>query len=444
MIPAYAATLLKHANHEVIWNDGIAEETSFKNWLKDLAQTNPDLTVIETKTPVIKKHWRIIRHIKKTIPETKIVLVGDHVTALPEESFNNSEVDYILTGGDYDFLLLNLVNWLEEQEELRPGIWYKENGTVKNTGKFKLDHKLNDLPFIDRDLTKWRLYSEKNGNFKATPGTYTMVGRDCWWHRCIFCAWTVLYPKFRVRHPFLLLNEIGYLLENYPIKEIFDDTGTFPIGKWLEKFCKGMIERGYNKEIRLGCNMRFGALTLEQYKLMKKAGFRYLLFGLESANQKTLNKIHKHLSVYEIIKSCKNAKKAGLEPHLTIMVGYPWETKEDALRTVGLAKKLFKEGYADTLQATIVIPYPGTNLFKECKEKDLLITEDWDKYDMRRSVMKTPLSPEELKEITQSLYRVFFEVNYVFRRLISIRSLNDIKFIKRGLAKIYGHLKDFD
>ncbi len=117
----------------------------------------------------------------------------------------NSEVDYVLTGGDYDFLLLNLLEYLNGKAKvLETGIWYKTDGEVKTTGKFLLNHDLNVLPFIDRDLTKWHLYAYKNGNFKVTPGTYTMVGRDCWWRKnggCTFCSWPTLYPVFRTRSP---------------------------------------------------------------------------------------------------------------------------------------------------------------------------------------------------------------------------------------------------
>ena len=104
-----------------------------------------------------------------------------------------SKVDFIFTGGDYDFLLLNLVDFLNgKAKQLEPGIWYRENGDIKNTGQFKLNHSLDDLPQIDRDLTKWQLYNERNGNFKVTPGAYTMAGRDCWWRKdggCTFCSW---------------------------------------------------------------------------------------------------------------------------------------------------------------------------------------------------------------------------------------------------------------
>lgn len=443
MVPAYAATLIKENGYQVSWDDGIAEELTLPQYMEKIVREEPDLIVIETKTPVVKAHWEIINDIKQRIPQTKVVLVGDHVTALPRESLEESKVDYVLTGGDYDFLLLNLCHHLSTGEELKPGIWYREDEEIKNSGKFELNHDLNSLPFIDRELTKWWLYSEKNGNYKKLPGTYTMAGRDCWWHKCTFCSWTTLYPKFRVRKPESLLDEIGMLIDRYKVRSVFDDTGTFPVGKWLMKFCHGMIDRHYNQKVEIGCNMRFGAIDQEGYNLMKKAGFRYLLFGLESAKQETLNRINKGIKVSDIVEGCKIAKRAGLEPHLTIMVGYPWETREDMMATIALAKDLFNKGYADTLQATIVIPYPGTPLLRYCQENDLLAAREWNDYDMRKAVMKTALTDEDIKGASQQLYKAFFTPRYVLRRLISIRNLNDLRFINRGFRAILGHLRDF-
>jgi len=443
MVPAYAATLLKESDYQVIWDDGIAENKTYEQWRRDILNQAPDLIAIETKTPVIKIHWNIINDIKSISPDTKIALTGDHATALPLESMENCKTDYVLTGGDHDFLLLNLADHLTGGKELEPGIWYRKNGAIKNTGIFKLNHDLNELPFIDRDLTKWMLYSEKNGNYKKLPGTYTMVGRDCWYAKCTFCSWTTTYPSFRVRAPEKLLDEIGILIEKYKVKEIMDDTGTFPAGKWLHDFCTGMIERGYNKKINMHCNMRVNALDQEEYNLMAKAGFRFILYGVESANQGTLDRVKKGTRAEDISNACRMAKTAGLDPHLTVMMGYPWETRIDAMRTVKLAQDIFRKGWADTLQATIVIPYPGTPLHRECKEKGWLVTEDWDRYDMRELIMKCPMTVQEIKELTQELYRVFLTPGYIMRRLLSIRGVDDLRFIKRGVGAVTGHLMDF-
>jgi len=450
MVPAYAATLLKSKGYDVVWDDGIAEELTYEEWKKRLLKRKPDIIILETKTPVVKRHWKIINELKKTSLEIgnwklEIVLVGDHVTALPLESMIKSKVDFIATGGDYDFLILNIVNYLTKKTPLEPGIWYRENGQVKNTGHFLLNHSLDDLPIIDRDLTHWKLYAYKNGNYKNTPGTYTYCARDCWWGRCKFCSWTTLYPgkDFRKHSVGRMLDEIGVLIEKYHIKEIMDDAGTFPVGKWLKDFCEGMIKRGYNKKIRFDCNMRLNALSQEEYNLMGKAGFRFILYGLESANQKTLDKINKNLKVEQIEESVKRAKKAGLEPHITTMMGYPWETKKDAQKTVTLAKCLFEKGYVDTLQATILIPYPGTPLFAECKKNKWLLTENWDDFDQRMPVMKSPLTDNDIKQLTQELYKSFMTPKFIFRKITGVRNFNDIKFLLHAAGKVIGHLTDF-
>jgi radical SAM superfamily enzyme YgiQ (UPF0313 family) len=457
MVPAYAATMLKENGFEVVWDDAIAEGLTYAQWIERIQKEKPDVIAMETKTPVVKRHWQIISDLKSlssNLWPLTCVLTGDHVTALPEESMQNSPVDFVLTGGDYDFLLINLCNHLkklqtpsfEPRTKLEPGMWYREAGQIKKTGQYELTHDLDSLPYIDRELTKWWLYSEKNGNYKYLPGTYTMAARDCWWGRCSFCSWTTMYPvaKYRVRSPEKVLYEVGMLIDKYGVKEIMDDSGTFPVGEWLWTFCEGMVKRGYNKRVKIDCNMRFGILKDKDYETMANAGFRFILFGLESANQKTLDRINKNLKVDQITEGVKLAKRAGLDPHVTVMVGYPWETKEDALETIELAKYLFKCGYVDTLQATIIIPYPGTPLFEECKRNGWLLTEDWERYDMRETVISYPMSNEDIKELTQMFYKSFASPQYIMRKVLSIRNIEDINFLWRAGKKLIGHLIDFE
>jgi len=128
---------------------------------------------------------------------------------------------------------------------------------------------------------------------------------------------------------------------------------------------------------------------------------------------------------------------------LTVMLGYPWEKREDAFRTFELAKSLFEKGYADTLQATIVIPYPGTSLFSECQKNGWLLTEDWEDYDMRGLVVKTETTEEDVKEITQRMYKLFFNPKYLLRKISRIRGADDLRFAFRGVRKVFGHLNDF-
>lgn len=446
VIPAYAATLLKKNGFEVLWDDAIAEEKTYAQWLKDIIEKKPDLIALETKTPVVEMHWKIIDELKEKLPETKIVLMGDHPTARPQESLEKSKADFVISSGDYDFMLLNLANHISKGENLEGGFWYRENGEVKNSGPSDLSkHDLNSLPRIDRELTKWKNYAYKNGNFKFTPGAYMMSGRDCWWGRCTFCSWTTFFPgkHFRTRSAKNALDEVGHLID-LGVKEIMEDSGSLPIGEWLQEFCNGMIERGYNKKIVMSCNMRItGIDSLETWKLMKKAGFRFILFGLESANQETLDKIDKNLKVEEIEPGLKLCKEGGLEPHITTMIGYPWETKEMAQKTINKAKDLFSKGYVDTLQGTIVIPYPGTPLYKFCDENDLLLTREYSRFDQREMVMKSPLTSQDAKELVQGLYKSFITPKFIIKKILSIRTGADVKYIWVAGWKVLGHLVDF-
>ena len=60
VVPATAATMLKKAGHDVLFLDGIAAELTEEAFDAQLAAFRPDLVVLETKTPVVKRHWRWI------------------------------------------------------------------------------------------------------------------------------------------------------------------------------------------------------------------------------------------------------------------------------------------------------------------------------------------------------------------------------------------------
>ncbi|MFA4827220.1 MAG: radical SAM protein [Candidatus Shapirobacteria bacterium] len=446
VIPASAATLLSQNGYTVFWDDAIAEKLNYSAWLSRLLENNPSLIAIETKTPVIKKHWHLITEIKKLLPQAVIVLMGDHVTALPTESLKKCPVDFVITGGDYDFMLLNLCRHLTHGKKLEPGFYFKKNNIITNSGRFSLKHhSLDPLPLIDRQLTKWHLYSVRNSNFKYTPGAYTMFSRDCWWGQCTFCSWTTLYPgkQYRCFSPNRAVAEIENLVNNFKVKEIFDDSGTFPVGEWLENFCHLIIQKKLHQKVTISCNMRFGVLNQSQYQLMAQAGFRMLLYGFESANQKTLDKINKNNRVGNALQDLTMAKKANLFPHLTAMIGYPWETQNDTYQTFEVVKNFFRRGLADSIQATIVIPYPGTPLFNYCRRNKLLKTTDWDKYDMSQPVIKSRLSSTNQKKLIQQLFNGIITPKFLFNQIIHIRSFEDVQHLFRYTIKFFKKLNDF-
>ena len=463
LLPAYAATLLSQNGHEVAWLDGIAEGWDWAEYCRQIDLVDPQLMMIETKTPSARPIYDAISDLKARFPGLVIVLVGDHVTALPEEAFLYCPVDYTVRGGQFDFAMLNIANHLDGKGDLAPGIFWSENGQPKNSGTEPQFPPYVDVPpHIDRELVHWRLYAERNGNFLKTPGTYAWAvgstGGDCWWRRpvaggpahgggCTFCSWTSMLPQFSVRPVEDYLDELEKLAE-LGVREVFDDTGTFPTGRWLKQFMQGFRDRGLHKTLMMGCNMRADALTQRQYEMLAECNFRFILYGIESGNQRTLDLLNKGTTVAQQRDSLRWASEAGLEPHATIMMGYPWETFDEARTTVENAKEWFAKGWINTLQGTVVMPYPGTQLYAQAREQHWLRfdgPENWHRWDMREPVLTSPAEPEQIMGLVQSLYTSFLTPRYLVRKLKDVTKSRDHfrYYVVRGSKYLVGHLLDF-
>ena len=152
-----------------------------------------------------------------------------------------------------------------------------------------------------------------------------------------------MLPEFSVRPVDDYLDELEKMAE-LGVEEVFDDTGTFPTGSWLHRFCQGIKERRLDKVLMFGCNMRADALTREEYGMLADSNFRFILYGIESANQRTLDILNKGTLVQQQWDSVRWASEAGLEPHATCMVGYPWESYDQARRTVEYTRDTFERG----------------------------------------------------------------------------------------------------
>ena len=273
---------------------------------------------------------------------------------------------------------------------------------------FQIDIPFEQLPFPDRTFTdaknpRWQSY----GNYKFHPATHMMASNLCWYGKCVFCVDTLKLEqgeKRGLRSVNHVMEEIDDLIRN-GYREVFDDSGTFPVGKWLEEFCRRMNEVGptgriRKKDIVIGCNMKPVKLD---YGMMGNAGFRFILVGIESANQKTVDLIKKGQRNEDIVPIMKSMSNVGLEPHLTSMFGYDWETHEDAMWTVNLVHYLLKKGYVKTAQASVYSP-PRTK--------------------------PNPASPGH--KYIPMIYDAYRSPEFWWHKIKDIRKIEDVTYLLRG------------
>jgi hypothetical protein len=72
MVPAYAASHLQAKGFKVYWMDGISERKTYEEWFDELSATAPDYLMVETKSPIVKTHWKQIADLKKRLPKLKL------------------------------------------------------------------------------------------------------------------------------------------------------------------------------------------------------------------------------------------------------------------------------------------------------------------------------------------------------------------------------------
>lgn len=224
--------------------------------------------------------------------------------------------------------------------------------TIKDD--FQIDIPFDKLPFPDRTFTdaknkRWQRY----GNYRYHPATHMMVSNLCWYGKCTFCIDTYKLEhgeKRGVRSVDHVMEEIDDLISN-GYKEVFDDSGTFPVGSWLEEFHSKMQKR--KKHIHIGVNMK--PIKMD-YKLLADSGVGFTLVGIESANQHTVDTIKKGQKSEDIVPIMRSMAEAGLKPHVTFMTSFPWESEKDEMNTIKLAHHLLRKGYAKTLQVSIYSP----------------------------------------------------------------------------------------
>jgi len=270
----------------------------------------------------------------------------------------------------------------------------------------QIDIDFEKLPIPDRIFTnsmnkKYLSY----GNYKYSKGSHYLSSNLCWWageKGCIFCVDSKRIMDGERRGVRTVDHVISEIEDCVRIghNELFDDAGTIPIGKWLDDFCKAMTKTGLNKRIKIGCNLK--PLHLD-FKMMKEAGFRFILVGVESANQKTLDIIKKGQHQVNVTKNIKAMAGAGLEVHITSMTSYPWETEEEEKNTRDYFQFLLRKGYAKTGQVSIYSP------------------------------PRTAPDPNSIgHKRVPKFYDVYKSPEFWYRKITDIRCIEDVSYLARG------------
>lgn len=414
---AYAAGALEKKGHAVKLLDAAGENLSLGKTIAHIKHFEPKMIVVDTVTPSFENDAKVAAKIKKSIPEAFVVFVGDHVSVLSERSLKESKADAVAIK-EYDFILPEIANRLEKFGKGKtPGLsgikgiaWRDGKKIVVNKGaEPPIEKQLDWLPFASQVYAKHLKLENYFYPSVQYPQVTILTGRGCP-NRCSFCKWPQTFSghNYRKRSVKSVADEFEWIQKNLPqVKEIMieDDTLTQDKQRTIE-LCRELIKRRI--KLPWSCNAR-ADVPLEVLQWMKKANCRLMCVGIESADQKILNNIHKGTTPQGIRQFVKDSKKAGILVHGCFMFGNQGETKETIRKTAAFAREL----NPDTAQFFPVMVYPGTETYEWAKKNGYLRAKKWGDWLNRdgthRTLLSRPgLSAKELNKLTDEARKSFY------------------------------------
>jgi len=371
----------------------------------------PDMIVVETSTPSIANDVNIAASLKKAFPNSFIVLVGTHVSALPKESLSLSDQVDAVAVGEYDFTLVDLAQALDRKSAIRDvaGLVFREKGGLVATAARPAIDDLDAIPFVSSVYKKFlRIENYFNPNALFPMVTIT-TSRGCPF-QCIFCVYpqTMMGHRVRLRSVKNVVDEVEYIVKNFPgVQSIFFEDDTFAA---IKKRCIEISEEIIKRGIKISWTINARADTdYETMKIMKAAGCRSMCVGFESGSKMLLENIKKKMTIEKMEQFVEDARKAGILVHGCFMVGHPGETRETMEQTLALAKRLLP----DTVQFYPIMVYPGTAAYAWYKERGLITTDDFSQWitptGLHNTVVRTEaLSSEDLVRFCDHARREFY------------------------------------
>jgi anaerobic magnesium-protoporphyrin IX monomethyl ester cyclase len=442
---AYAAGLLEQHGFAVTLWDCPADRIPFARVRDYIREQRPDLVVLDTSTPSIYSDLEAGEIIKSLHPSSFVLLVGPHVSALPEETLQSSRLVDGVAIREYDYTVLDLAIALRHHtspEEV-PGLCLRRDAGVVRTPLRELPTDLDALPFVSAVYKRHLNYRNYFYAHSRAPIVVTVTGRGCP-HQCIYCVYPQTFSGHRVRYRSIgnVVEEVAYILKEFPeVREIMFEDDTMTLN---QERCRTLAEEILRRNLRFTWSANSRAeVDLDTLKLLKRAGARLFCVGIESGNQATLDRMCKNLRLERIRQFFRDAHRAGILIHGCFLVGLPGETRGTMNQTLALAKEL----NPDTAQFFPLMVYPGTKAYRWAQAENYLITDDFRQWvtpeGLHHCVVSRPeITNRDLLEFCDRARREFYlRPTYVGRKLLqSLTDLQEFKRLLKGGWSLSRHL----
>jgi radical SAM superfamily enzyme YgiQ (UPF0313 family) len=352
-------------------------------------------------------------------PDIPVVMLGGHVSALPELTV--IEEACYAAKGEGVATLLGLLDGLPNKDV--PGlVWTSPAGIVINPGAPLADIPRGDLHGNAWDLLPMDKYRAHNwqcfGDLsKRRPyaSIYTSLGCP---YKCSFCCINAPFDsnKYRMRDPAAVVREINNLMFYHGVHTFKIVDEMFVLNdRHVNAICDWLIDCKLGDYLNIWAYARVDTVkSPEQLDKLRAAGVRWLALGIESGSKHVRDGSQKALKNDDILKTVKLIQQAGINVIGNYIFGLPDDTDETMKDTLALALEANCE-FANFYSA---MAYPGSALYGMAIKDGLKLPAEWSGYS-QHSFDCTPLptatltAAEVLRFRDSAFHKYFTDPSYL-------------------------------
>lgn len=339
--------------------------------------------------------------LNETKPDIPVLIVGGHVSALPERTLQEEKVDFSCKGEGH-VTVVQLLAELEKDGDSRDlsvvkGLCWRDGEDIRLNEMAPLTSDLDGdlhgnvwdlLPMDKYRAHNWQCFGDLDSR-QPYASIYTTLGCP---YKCEFCCINAPFDinRYRMRSPEKVVAEIVHLHDTYGVKtfKIIDEMFVLN-DRHVLGICDLLIEKGL--DLNIWAYARVDTVKPHFLEKLRKAGIRWLALGIESGSTHVRDGSHKALKNDDIISVVRDIQKAEINVLGNYIFGLPDDTMETMRETLDLAKELNCE-FSNFYSA---MAYPGSALFRLALDKGWKLPDNWSGYS-QYSYDCQPLPTEKL------------------------------------------------
>lgn len=337
----------------------------------------------------------IISNIHKLNPSIKTLLGGLHPSALPMNTLMEGNADFVCVGEGFNTLpeLITVLKKNKRNYDI-PGLVHRQYPEFSPATLLK---NLDEIPMPAWDLLPMDKYRAHNWhcfndikNRRPYGVLFTSLGCP---FDCSFCCTNALFGKNIIRYRSLeaIMSDLDYQVRQLGIQNIKIMDEMFALKeKRVIKICDSIIDRKYN--LNIWAYARVDTVSRKMLSKMKQAGFNWLAYGFESADQKVLEKVQKGFAPKDIHQAIAFTRAEGIHMIGNFMFGLPGDDMTSMQQTLDLALKL----KCEFVNFNCTMAYPGSALYEKALVEGLELPPSWSAYS-QYGIDTFPLSTKNLK-----------------------------------------------